>query len=60
MIIIMNQRINAKARRDIMNNEIIFYTPAAFHEFVLFAIKNGLAYKATESGEVFTVVVTGY
>jgi hypothetical protein len=41
-------------------NKITFNTPAAFHEFVMFAIKNGLAYTATESGEVYTVVVTGY
>ena len=43
-----------------MNNQITFTSSKAFHDFIMYAIVNGLAYKATERDGVYIVVVTGY
>lgn len=43
-----------------MNNQITFTSSKYFHDFIMYAVVNGLAYKATEHDGVYTVVVTGY
>ena len=41
-------------------NKITFNSATEFHSFVMFAIKGGLAYTATEEMGVYTVIVTGF